>query len=95
MRLPNNSLVSQPGFLADYDWKAPRARARAPTISASRMPPSMTPNGDTTAKVALSALAAALPILAAAARRDPNPGRYAVSVTRLGSALLIASSPSI
>jgi hypothetical protein len=40
MRLPSSCSTAKAGILPNYDWKAPRASA--PTISASRMPPSMT-----------------------------------------------------
>jgi hypothetical protein len=39
MKLPSNC-AAKAGILANYDWKAPRASA--PTISPSRMPPSIT-----------------------------------------------------
>jgi hypothetical protein len=39
MKLPSNC-AAKAGILANYDWKAPRASA--PTMSASRMPPSIT-----------------------------------------------------
>jgi hypothetical protein len=50
-------------------------------MSMSRMPPSMTTNGDTTAKVALSVQAPALLILLAVAPRDLNRGRLTLPPT--------------